>query len=250
MQKHQSSILWISSILFVLLLSYFKNVTSSTYPISGTISIEGEKVIYAFDKIYRGKESFAVALRTDNKNLHGILILQKSVPDTIPLTFKNGWLQGKIPLQPPGTIIKYKVYLQTEKSYRQIPDGVLLSTKFVGSVPNSLSSTYVVLFFIGLVLSVRIGLAYFGFGGKIKTYALFTLISFSLCGLFLTPVIRLYEMGAVNTWVPPMFDMFSLPKLFYAGVWFVISVGMFNSKSKLWYAAGALFTVAGFLLLN
>ncbi|NCQ18770.1 MAG: hypothetical protein COW85_06630 [Ignavibacteria bacterium CG22_combo_CG10-13_8_21_14_all_37_15] len=69
-------------------------------------------------------------------------------------------------------------------------------------------------------------------------------------GLFLVPVKRLFELGAVNQAPPQMFEMFSLPGLSFAFIWLAVSVGMFNSKSKIWNATGAVATVVVYLLIR
>jgi len=47
-----------------------------------------------------------------------------------------------------------------------------------------------------------------------------------------------------------MFEMFSLPDLSFAFIWLAVSVGMFNSKSKIWNATGAVATVVVYLLIR
>ena len=253
MEKKQKLILWLSAVLLAVLLSYFKSVTSADYPVSGTIAINGEKVTYAFDKKFNGKNDFKISLRTDSNKLTGLVVWYKNnspIKDTAQLKKENGFLSCSIPLQKPGTEISYKVFLQSNHSIMQIPLGQMLRTTFWGFVPASISSTLIVTFFLGLLLSIRIGLTYFEPQSKSKTFAIFTLISFSLYGLFLVPVKRLFELGAVNQSPPQMFEMFSLSDLTFAFIWLVVSVGMFNSKSKIWNAAGAFATVVAYLFIR
>lgn len=253
MEKKQKLILWLSAILLAVLLSYFKSVTSADYPVSGTIAVNGEKVTYAFDKIFRSKVDFKISLCTDSNKLNGFIIWHKNnslKKDTIQLKKEKGFLSCSIPLQKPGTEILYRVFLQSNNSITQIPMGQTLRTKFWGFVPVSISSTLTLTFFLGLLLSIRIGLTYFEPRSKAKTFAIFTLISFSLYGFFLVPVKRLFELGAVNQRAPELFEMFSLPDLSFAFLWLVVSIGMFNSKNKIWNIAGAVATVTGYLFIH
>lgn len=253
MEKKQKLILWLSAMLLAVLLSYFKSVTSSDFPITGTTAVNGEKITYAFDKLFRGKEDLKISLRTDTNSLNGFVVWQSKssiLIDTVQFKKEKGFLSCKIPLQKPKTEISYRVFVQSKNSIIQIPAGQTLHTKFLGFVPLSISSTLVITFFLGLLLSIRIGLTYFEPQSKSKTFAIFTLISFSLYGLFLVPVKRLFELGAVNQAPPQMFEMFSLPDMTFAFIWLVISVGMFNSKSKIWSAAGAIATVVAYLLIR
>lgn len=253
MEKKQKIILWFSALLITALLGYYKTVTSAEYPVTGTIAVSGEKVTYAFEKIFRGKDDFKISLRTDAKELTGSVVWRKEktkAVDTLQLKKEKGWLLCSIPLQKPETEIVYNVFLYNKDSVIQIPFNQTLRTKFYGAAPASITSTFALTFFIGLLLSIRIGLSYFELHSKAKMFAIFTLISFSLYGLFLVPVKKLFELGAVNQAPPQMLEMFSPAELSFAFLWLVVSVGMFNSKSKLWNAAGALFTAAGYLLLH
>ena len=44
-------ILWLSSLVLTFLIGYFKNVTDTNFPITGTFGIEGNKVSYKLDKV-------------------------------------------------------------------------------------------------------------------------------------------------------------------------------------------------------
>ena len=253
MEKKQKLILWLSAILLAVLLSYYKNVTSSDFPITGTTAVNGEKITYAFDKLFREKEDLKISVRTDADSLNGFVIWQSNISsliDTIQFKKEKGFLSCNIPLQKPKTEISYRVFVQSNYSIIQIPAGQTLHATFLGFVPQSISSTLIITFFFGLLLSIRIGLTYFEPQSKSKTFAIFTLISFSLYGLFLVPVKRLFELGAVNQAPPQMFEMFSLRDLTFAFIWLVVSVGMFNSKSKIWSAAGAVATIVAYLLIR
>jgi hypothetical protein len=253
MEKKQKLILWLSAILLAVLLSYFKSVTSSNFPVTGTTAVNGEKITYAFAKFFRGKEDLKISLRTDANSLNGFIVWQSkisSLKDTVQLKKEKGFLSCSIPLQKPKTEISYQVFVQSKSSIIQIPAGQTLHTTFLGFVPVSISSTLIITFFLGLLLSIRIGLTYFEQQSKSKTFAIFALISFSLYGLFLVPVKRLFELGAVNQAPPQMFEMFSLPDLIFAFIWLVVSIGMFNSKSKIWNAAGAVATVVAYLFIR
>jgi len=253
MEKKQKLILWLSAILLAVLLSYFKSVTSPDFPVSGTTAVNGEKITYTFDKLFRGKEDLKISLRTDVNSLNGFVVWHKSNSfkhDTLQLKKEKGFLSCNIPLQKPETVISYRVFVKSKSSIIQIPTGQTLHTKFLGFVPVSISSTLIITLFFGLLLSIRIGLTYFEPQSKSKTFAIFALISFSLYGLFLVPVKRLFELGAVNQAPPQMLEMFSLPDLIFAFIWLMVSVGMFNSKSKIWNAAGAVATVVVYLLIR
>lgn len=253
MEKKQKVILWLSAMLVTVLLGYFKSVTSPDFPVSGTTVVNGEKITYAFEKHFGGKEAFKISLRTDVDSLNGFVVWgSKSslFKDTVQLKKEKGFFSCNIPLQKPMTEISYRVFVQSKNSITQIPAGQTLRTRFLGFVPRSITSTHILTLFFGLLLSIRIGLTYFEPQSKSKTFAIFSLISFSLYGLFLVPVKRLFELGAVNQAPPKMFEMFSMPQLTFAFIWLVVSVGMFNSKNKIWNAAGAVATLVAFLLIR
>ena len=61
----QQIILWISSIVLTFLTGYFYSVTRDDFPVTGTIGIEGKKVSYYLPKVYYGKDTMKIVLRSD-----------------------------------------------------------------------------------------------------------------------------------------------------------------------------------------
>ncbi|MGQ9799528.1 MAG: hypothetical protein ACUVRG_09615 [Ignavibacterium sp.] len=58
----ESLILWLSSLVIVFLLSYFKSVFGEYYPISSTFSVNGQKVSYKLDK-YEFGDTYKLMIR-------------------------------------------------------------------------------------------------------------------------------------------------------------------------------------------
>ena len=67
-------ILWLSSLIIVFLIGYFKNVTNFDYPITSTFGIEGKKVSYKLDRVCYDKHSFKNFILSDVEGLNGKLI--------------------------------------------------------------------------------------------------------------------------------------------------------------------------------
>ena len=100
----QTLILWLSAFLITILSCYLENLLSPYYPITGTIGINGKKVSYKFDKIFRGNENYPVLIRTDLSELKGILwwqnISNKSEWNSIQMKAGKEILYAEIPKQP------------------------------------------------------------------------------------------------------------------------------------------------------
>ena len=59
----QSFILWISAFVITFLVGFIQNRTSPSYPISGTVGIEGQKVSYFLKKVFRDKENYVMLIK-------------------------------------------------------------------------------------------------------------------------------------------------------------------------------------------
>ncbi len=268
----QSIILWTSAIIITFLFGYFNSITNNNFPITGTIGIDGKKVTYKFEKIYgidENKEvNYEIFIRTENKNLNGRIEWRniKTVNysqsnfnwNVVKLNYDNekNYLIGIIPDQRPRIEIEYKVYLEyydtNQQKYvtKQIPSNTTLRTKFIGSVPNSISSAFWFTMLFGLLLAVRIALEFFKEKTIIKKLTLFAVISFVINGLVLNPLKITYELNVVGKEVLPIGTIYPFNGIILSLLWIIIMILIFNTKKIKEIALGSgIVTLLLFLIL-
>lgn len=235
----QSLILWISAAMLTFLIGFLQSRTSDSYPISGTIGIEGQKVSYHFNKIQSSKDDFKIMIRTDLTDLAGIVTWRKvnhpSSWEIDTLNFKNGVLTTSIPRQEPLTKLEYKVILYHNSNEYMIPTTEKEEILFLGAVPAPISIHYYLTLFVGLLLSIRAGFETFNEKPRLRLYSIFTLISFISCALIFAPVKTAYELGAINKSVPPITELFAGWLILLVIIWIINLIQVsFTKSAKTW----------------
>lgn len=222
-------ILWISSAVITFLVLYLGNITGNYYPVSGTIGIEGQKVTYKFDKIYRGDKDHEVIIRKDIKDAESFLswTLFKHEsgdgisPDNKVLMKDSGEVfKGYIPLQKPLTHIRYNAVVhKNNKTYILPPENHQVEMVFLGRVPSSIMNLFYFFLYGGIFLAVRGALEYFNNNMKLKVYTMFTAIFFFCYTVAVTPLKTSYELGAIAHSVPSIERLFNLQSILLFIIW-------------------------------
>lgn len=236
--KAQKLILWLGAILIVFLSGYLRSVTSPNFPLSGTTGMDAKKITYLFEKRAHVTDTLHVKLRTDLTNLRGdVIVFTGNTETIIPLrsSYQGTVLSAGIPVKKMPATVNYSVRLQYKDSIFTVPAGVgQIATVCVPKVPISIMSVYYFFLYLGMLLAIRIGLEYFSNGLHVKRFSLFALISFSLYGFFIIPVINFIEANAINKTVLQPESMFTIPSLALCVVWIVGVIVLFSRISKPW----------------
>jgi hypothetical protein len=251
----QSLILWISAAMITFLAGYIKNRTSPTYPVSGTIGIDGQKVSYHFKKICNNKDDYLIMIRSDIENLKGVLkwrvMDEKQAWQIDTLKISEGNLFTKIPKQPALTEIEYLVKLIHKNKEYFLPKNRIEKIKFLGPVPLTIDIHYYLTLFIGLLLAIRAGLEFFNEKPRLRLYSIFTLISFFSCALIFAPVKKAYEMGVIGKTVPPIGELFDGWLITLVLLWILNLILVSYSKNpKTWVITFSVLTLLIFYSQN
>ena len=251
----QSLILWTSAVIITFLLGFFQNRTSPEYPISGTFGVNGQKVSYHLKKVHREKGDYNLMLRTDVKNLQGIvnwrLYEGKQAWNVDTMNYSDGILKANIPLQDALSTIEYRITLSNNNTEYFLPKNNLGTILFLGPVPSSISIHYYLTLFIGLLLAIRTGLEFFNSKPRLRLYSIFTLISFFSCAMIFAPVRKAYEMGAIGSTVPPISKLFEVWLIALVIIWIINLILISYTKNpKKWILTFSIITVLLFLSQN
>lgn len=232
----QIFILWLGAAVITYLAGYLNSATGPYYPVTGTIGIEGEKVSFKFDRIIRTNEDYNIFIRSDKTDVTGVLLWKK-------MNDKNDWhnadiykdrgiLTASIPAQSPLTECEYKaVLMYNDKEYPMPADKKTVTILFLGEVPAAISILYFIFLYGGLLLAIRTGLDFFNENQKIKKLSLFTLIFFSMHALFMNPLKKSFEIGAVNKNVPDISAIFDVQSLLFLILWIAAVIIFFKVKN-------------------
>jgi hypothetical protein len=251
----QTLILWTSAAIITFLAGFMQNRTSPGYPASGTIGIDGQKVSYLLKKVHRDNNDYVLMIRTDVKDLHGIIRWRQIDEnqdwkiDTIKYSGANPTVT--IPKQKAFTTIEYRLLLSYNNNEYYIPKYKPQKILFLGAVPLSISIHYYLTLFAGILLAMRAGLEFFSDKPRLRLYSIFTLISFFSCAMIFAPVKKAYEMGAIGRIVPPMEKLFEWWLIASVLIWIAnLILISYTSNPRKWVLIFAIMTLLLFFSQN
>jgi hypothetical protein len=224
-------ILWISSIIIIFLIGYFKNVTSPDYPVMSTFGIEGKKVSYKLDKVCFDKQSYKNIILSDISGLKGeIILLKDGVQRIISYKEIKGGLECEIPRLKAGEKIKYKVELNYDEKTFEIPKGGYITLTFWGNIPSAVNGLVFIFLFGGLLFSIRCLLEIFNKDKNLKKYAIAACAFFLILNSIIIPLKNSYKLGAINSYVPRIIELIDPYLLLILFLWIVGTIFFFYKK--------------------
>lgn len=252
---HKTIILWTASIVITFLAGYIYNITDWTYPVSGTIGIEGQKVSYMFDKIHYGNNPYELIIRTDVADLKGkVKWRDKNGREywyEADLINKGNILRAEIPFQQPPKQIEYKVQLNYRDKEYNFPKDREITLTFYSKVPVPVKFFNGLLIYLILFLAVRVMLESFNINQKIKKYSFVTVVVVLLFTALIHPLYLSYKFGYINHTVPPVENLFPLYSILFLAVWIIFTIIHFKTKNpKPFAGAAGLLTIAIYLLVR
>lgn len=247
----QSLVLWISALIITFIIIFIQNRISPTYPSSGTIGIGGQKVTYQFKKVHNSSNDYKIFIRSDLKELKGILKWKSAKSDSWNIdTMKNseGNIFSSIPKTNYPDTIEYKICLIYGSQEYFLPVSGTEKIIFLGDVPKTIMLHYFLTLFVGLLLAVRGGMEYFNEKPRLKLYSIFTLISFFSCAMIFASVQKAYQIGAIGKFVPPLEQIFENWLIAIVVLWLCTLIAIsFLKNPKKWILISSLITVLVFL---
>lgn len=252
---HKQIILWLSAFVLTFLTGYIYNITDWTYPVSGTIGIEGQKVSFMFDKIHYGNDPYILLIRTDLEGIDGWLMWKNKNEEgnwnESELVNEESIIKGEIPFQASLNEIKYKVILNYKKKEYALAGGDLVPLRFFSKVPIPVKFFNGFLIYLILFLSIRTMLESFNADQKIKKYSFVTVVVVLLFIAMIHPLYLSYKFGYINQSVPPIENLFPVYSILFLILWVVFTIIHFKVKKPEPFAAAAgLFTIVIYLLVR
>lgn len=215
-------ILWTSALVITFLTAYMGNLTGRYYPLTGTVGINGKKVTFKFDRLYRGNDGYSIILQKDLKDASAYIIWKKEQDkyfNRVQMKDSGEVFKGSIPPQKPLTHIIYRCeILQNGRSY-YLPYDRSVKMTVLGKVTSTAMNLYYFFLFGGILLSVRGALEYFNQNRKVKVYAMFTSIFIFCYTIAVTPFKATYELAAINKSVPSPEKLFNLQAVLLLFLW-------------------------------
>lgn len=228
----ETIILWLSSLVIVFLLSYFKSVFGEYYPITGTFSIEGQKITYKVDKVEYGN-TYKLLVRSDYENLDGEVVITSDAKRDyrIKLNKADKILFAEINKKVVGNNFSYSLSLTGNNKVYRIPKDGEINFTFFGKIPKMVEWLYLIFLYSGLVLMIRTGLEHFKTNRRTKNFLVLTSIVWLTFLMMINPLYLSYKYEYINKSIPPIQNLFPINFLIITTMWLAVTVFVFLKKN-------------------
>lgn len=252
---HKTVILWLAAVVITFLTGYIYNITDWTYPVSGTIGVEGYKVSYMFDKVHYGPDPYQIIIRTDIPGLEGTInwkfIDENGLWQESELKSGNKILKGEIPFSRELNEVEYKVVLNFRDKEYSLAAGSPVSLVFYSKVPAPVKIFNGLITYLILFLSVRTMMEAFNVNQKIKKYSFVTVVVALFYTAMIHPLYLSYKYGYINHAIPPIGNLFPAYSLLFLLLWIASAIIHFKAENPKPFAASAgLLTITIYLMVR
>ncbi|MCF7807169.1 MAG: hypothetical protein K9M49_06820 [Candidatus Marinimicrobia bacterium] len=251
--KTQATLLWILAIIITLSSVIYQRKTGPTYPVDGTIDLDGQIIAYHFPRSQNTGETAEIKLSYEGQPFNAMLRWKrfKSHDDwrLTPFTHAPNQATAYLPSQPPAGKIIYEVLLgATTRPPISISDEPVI-IRFKGAVPPHVLIPHILFMFTAMFLATRSGLAAYVESPYTLRYTFLTGLFLLIGGLILGPLVQKYAFDAYWTGWPWGHDLTD-NKTAVAFIAWILAYWQQKQKgnAKAWVIAAAVITLAVYLI--
>jgi hypothetical protein len=239
----QSALLWVIAIVITACTAYYQRVTGPTYPVSGTITLNGRTISFTLDRSHPGPANAPVTVRTGDPDIHGTLFWRRYKTGDewtrVPMRFEGGALVAELPHQPPAGKLVYRIELQQAGQSALIPAGDPIVIRFRGEAPVAVFIPHLLAMFGAMLLSTRTGLEFFRKEPKLKSLTFWTLGFLFVGGFILGPTMQYYAFDAWWTGWPVGTDLTDNKTAVAFIAWVIAAIALYKARNPKRWALGA-----------
>lgn len=249
----RTALFWTLAVVVTLGSGIYQRRTGPTYPLSGSIVLQGTTVAFSLPRSHGGDGDQEIRIAGTPPTTSGTLTWRrhKTQDDwtTVQMKQDQGGLTAMLPHQPPAGKLDYRVTLTDGAATAVVPAEGGVVIRFRGDVPAAVLVTHVVVMFLSMLFSVRAGLELWGTGKNLKQMMYATLVLMGIGGLVLGPIVQKYAFGAYWTGWPFGHDMTDNKTLVAFLAWAVAVVMLHRGRpAAKWALGAAVVTLVVFLI--
>ena len=249
----KSLLLWLLAFLLTVITAVYQRVTGPTYPVSGEVLIDGNKVEYNLARSHGGDGDHQIEIEGKDELICGELIWKRYKTNdewtSIEMTRQNGKLVATLPHQPPAGKLVYHIILQKNDEVFVLPEEGGVIIRFKGDVPIYFLIPHIIFIFSAMLLSTRTGLEHFNEGKKFKPLTILTFIFVIIGGFIFGPIVQKYAFGAFWTGFPFGHDLTDNKILIGFMGWLLALIALYKFKNpKRWIVFAAILMFIIFLI--
>jgi hypothetical protein len=198
----KSVLIWLLAFFITVTVAVYQRITGPTYPISGSVLIEGTEISYKFLRSEDVGTDLKVGITTADSTLSASTFWKrfKSNDDWTEtrMMYDLSGYYCLLPSQPAAGKLEYFVSINNIK----LPQEENIIVRFKGAVPLGILILHVIAMFGAMLLSTRTGLEFFNENPNLKTLTYWTLGFLIIGGFILGPIVQKYAFDAYWTGWP------------------------------------------------
>lgn len=234
--RKKSIFFWVLAFILTIALAGYQRMTGPTYPVSGKVSIADTTVSYELIRSHGGEGDAQVTIPApENKNIQGSFAYRRYKSydewDTIPMQQNGDTLIASIPHQPPAGKVQYNILLHHNTKTVALQEKPVI-IRFKGAVPASVLIPHILLMFLAMLFSMRTGFESLIKGKRTYLYTIVTIITLTIGGLILGPVIQKYAFGQFWTGWPVSNDLTDNKTLIAFIFWIIAFIVQFRNRNR------------------
>lgn len=249
----KSTLLWIATVIFTVIIAYYQKTTGPTYPVRDTVSLAEEEIKFKLLRSYNSGLDMPISIEAAKPKIIGQVKFKryKSHDDwtTKPLNRDGNHLSTSLPSQPPAGKIIYEVYLGTNlENLNSLTDEPVIA-RYKGAVPAYFLIPHIFFMFLAMLFASRTGIEAIIDGPKIAIQTLLTTLFLFIGGIILGPIVQKFAFDAYWTGWPFGYDLTD-NKTLIAMIFWAIAFWRTrkDSISRFWPIAAAIVLLAIYLI--
>lgn len=208
--------LWIIALALTLAAAVYQRVTGPTYPVRGSVSLDGERIKARLTRTHGGTGDQLVRIQA-GPSVDGFVEWRFYPTDDpftrAPLSRDGDALVARLPHQPPAGKLEYRIHLQRGDATATLPARGTVITRFKGAVPGWILIPHVLVMFVGMLWSNRAGIEAIKErrrdrnGRKLVSLSTVAFLLIGVGGMIFGPVVQKFAFGAYWTGIPFGWDL-------------------------------------------
>lgn len=250
--KSKSLLLWILAFVITVAAGYYQRVTGPTYPVRGSVSIDGQVIKYKLIRTYEMSDEAKVTVIVPDTAVKGEIKFRRFRSydnwTAAPMKRSGDTLIGLLPHQEAAGKVMYHVTLaKGAQSFLLNNDAAVL--RYKGYVPLFVLLPHILIIFCAMLFSTRAGFEALFKGKYTLEYTWVTLITLFIGGMILGPIIQKYAFGVYWTGWPFGHDLTDNKSLVGLIFWLVALFALRkNREHRTWAVVASIILFVVFMI--
>jgi len=241
----RKTLLWILAVALTLAAAVYQRRTGPTYPRRGETEIGGKVVSWRLIRSAESVRDCEIAIPSADAGLSGYLEYRRFKTDDpwarVDFRRVGDKIAAFLPRQPPAGKLAYRVVLTIDGRETPLNGGEPAVIRFKGEVPAAVQILHILIMFLGMVLSIRAGLAALDKTENPRKLVVATCVFLFIGGFIFGPLMQYHAFGKFWTGFPLGTDLTDNKMLIAMIAWIAALVaGRKGKPARGWVLAASI----------